>query len=108
MSVVSVAFGAFLCVVGTSAVAFAGDKQNVRPSSTVEVLDDKAQIDDVISKMKDLPPPAPAKEELKHDRPQLPPAEKDQKGESKSSPLRKPHHERGSGASERTERHHRR
>jgi hypothetical protein len=43
--------------------AQADETQSVRPSATVEVLDDKAQIDDVISRLKSEPVKTPPKSE---------------------------------------------
>jgi hypothetical protein len=88
----------------------------VRPRATVEVIDDKAEIDDVISRLQRAPPVekvAPADErgadQLKAARPPLlnvAPGEKKSGGnaEGKTGPWRRPHRERGSGAPERTER----
>ena len=89
-------------------------RSGVKPKATVEVLDDKAQIDDVISRMKQAPPdkqhvdPQPPSE-LKSQRPPLstvqPPDKKGQvTPEAKPQHWRSSHRERGSGTPERTER----
>ena len=99
-------------VAATSGVAFADDTR-VRTSATVEVIDDKAQIDDVISRLKQAPPPehqradAPPAD-LKSQRPPLstvqPPEKKGAVTPEKAPRWRTSHRERGSGTPERTER----
>jgi len=90
----------------------ADGRSNVKPQSTVEVLDDKAQIDDVITRLRQTPTDkaAPARtppEELKSNRPPLstvqPPDLKKQPND-KGARWRQSHRERGSGTPERTER----
>jgi hypothetical protein len=65
-----------LCLAaGLSAIAWA-DETRVHATATVEVLDDKTPIEDVISRMRKEPAPhaeKPAGEALKEVRPTLPP-----------------------------------
>jgi hypothetical protein len=60
----------------------------IRPSATVEVIDDKAQIDDVISRLKSEPPKkAAGADELRANRLPPPPAnDKDLKRTAKAGP----------------------
>ena len=96
----------FVAVLSVAGSAWADGTQRVKPSSTVEVLDDKAQIDDVISRLKDEPRTTNGTNELRADRVPPPPVDPAVKkaAEAKSAPLRRPHHERGNGNTERTER----
>ena len=97
-------------------------RSQVRATTTVEVLDDKAQIDDVISRLKQHPAEAGAQEAknapsgevkvLKRERPALAEeAENAERGENlkgqKGAAWRRAHRERG-GHSDRTERPRRR
>jgi hypothetical protein len=94
-------------------VAYADPQTGVRPRHTVEVLDDRAQIDDVISRLKQQPAPersSASADSLKNERPPLPPdaAPSAKKGshnpEVKSGERwRRPHHDRG-GVPDTTER----
>jgi hypothetical protein len=88
-------------------------RSNVKPQSTVEVLDDKAQIDDVITRLRQTPAekqatPEHAPADLKSARPPLstvqPPEIKKQPANDKNARWRQSHRERGSGTPERTER----
>ena len=85
----------------------------VKPQSTVEVLDDNAQIDEVIKRVRETPekhesaqPTPPG--DLKSQRPPLstvqPPEIKKQPANDKNARGRQSHRERGSGTPERTER----
>jgi len=67
--------------------ARADEPQRVKPSATVEVLDDKAQIDDVISRLKNEPQkPAPKSDPHANRLPPPPPVEKDLKRGAKNPP----------------------
>ncbi len=101
---------AWLTIAGAGSAARAQD-QGVKPRATVEVLDDKAEIDEVIARLQKSgaqhAPPSDA--ELKSARPPLQEALPNEKkapnpAESKNQLWRRPQRERGSGAPERTER----
>ena len=96
---------AFAFVGALAGSAFADDR-GVKPRSTVEVLDDKAQVDDVISRLSGTRAEAPKPPELKAERPAPPELTVDKKTPQvdKRAPWRRPHHERGDGSNERTER----
>jgi len=76
-------------------VARADETLKVKPSATVEVLDDKAKIDDVISRLQEEPPKEGPKSELRANRlPPPPPVEKDlRRNLPKSATSHRPHHE---------------
>ena len=86
---------ALLAVVGT---ASADEPQQVRHSATVEVLDDKSQIDDVISRLKSEPARDAPKTDPRTNRlPPPPSVERDPKRAPKPPtphPLRRERHER--------------
>jgi hypothetical protein len=94
-------------------VARADPQKGVRPRHTVEVLDDRAQIDDVIARLKQQPAPerSPASaDSLKSERPPLPPeAAPNAKKAAHAADVksgerwRRPHHDRG-GVPDTTER----
>jgi hypothetical protein len=106
------AIASFTLVAALACAARADDtRQKVKPRTTVEVLDDKAQIDDVISRLRSAPPvDKTAEKPLRDERPPLPeavnaavkkaPPAVDPKGDA--SHWRRPH-QRG-GNNERTER----
>jgi hypothetical protein len=82
------------------------DDRGVKPQSTVEVLDDKAQVDDVISRLRAheeaAKTPTP---ELKVERPALPASVTDKKLiEQNRASWRRQHHDRDSGSNESIER----
>jgi hypothetical protein len=91
-----------LLALGSAARADA--QQKIKPQATVEVLDDKAQIDDVISRIHNETPQQSGS--LKTDRPPPPPIDKQLKktGDKPPPPLRRPHHEPGSSSTESTQR----
>jgi hypothetical protein len=83
---------AWLLVAGA---ALADGKQQVRPSATVEVLDERAQIDDVISRLKSEPAPPATAQELRAERlPPPPPTESELKRTNKNQTTRRVHRER--------------
>ena len=94
---------AFVSALAGSALA---DDKGVKPRSTVEVLDDKAQVDDVISRLSGTRVDVPKPLELKAERPVTPELTVDKKrpATEKRAPWRRPHHDPGDGSNERTER----
>jgi hypothetical protein len=92
---------AFASVLGPLAGSAYADG-SVKPRSTVEVLDDKAQVDDVISRLSGTHAETPKPVELKTERPTPPELAVDKKSPAaeKHSPWKRPHHERGDGSNE--------
>ena len=93
-------------MLGALAGSARADDKSVKPRSTVEVLDDKTQVDDVISRLQSTRVEAPKALDLKAERPVAPELTIDKKrpAAEKRAPWRRPHHDPGDGSNERTER----